>query len=79
MPRAKKAPALPDNWNYEETLAKIEAITTQLEAGELPLADIFEQFAEAVDSLQQCDQFLQLKQQQASLLIETLVGEDEGD
>lgn len=78
MPRAKKAPALPDDWSYEDTLSQIESITTQLETGELPLADVFEQFAEAVGSLQQCDQFLQSKQKQASLLIETLVGEDEG-
>ncbi|MEL6814416.1 MAG: exodeoxyribonuclease VII small subunit [Cyanobacteria bacterium J06598_3] len=79
MPRAKKPPALPEDWSYEETLSKIEDITNQLETGELPLADVFEQFAEAVGSLQQCDQFLQSKQTQASLLIETLVGKDEGD
>ena len=78
MPRKKKPPALPDDWSYEDTLSKIEDITAQLETGELPLADVFEQFAEAVGSLQQCDQFLQAKQTQASLLIETLVGEDEG-
>ncbi|MEL7350126.1 MAG: exodeoxyribonuclease VII small subunit [Cyanobacteria bacterium P01_A01_bin.116] len=79
MPRAKKSPALPDDWNYEETLLKIEDITQQLENGDLPLADIFEQFADAVASLQQCDQFLQSKQKQASLLIETLVGKDEDE
>lgn len=73
MPRAKKTPALPDDWSYEDTLGRIEAITGQLETGDLPLADVFEQFAEAVGALQQCDQFLQTKQQQASLLIETLV------
>lgn len=79
MPRAKKPPALPDDWSYEETLSEIEEITTQLETGELPLADVFEQFAKAVESLQKCDQFLQAKQTQASLLIETLVGKDEGN
>jgi exodeoxyribonuclease VII small subunit len=78
MPRTKKLPALPDDWSYENTLARIEMITDQLETGELPLAEVFEQFAEAVGSLQQCDQFLSSKQQQATLLIETLVGEDEG-
>lgn len=78
MPRAKKSPSLPENWNYEDTLARIEAITSQLETGQLPLAEVFEQFTEAVSALQQCDQFLQTKQQQASLLIETLIGEDEG-
>jgi len=70
-------PDLPENWNYESTMAQIEAITQQLETGELPLAEVFEQFSEAVSSLQQCDRFLQDKQKQASLLIETLVGDDE--
>ncbi len=85
MPPAKKssktpAPSektLPDNWSYEDTLSQIEDITEQLETGELPLAEVFEQFVDAVSALQQCDQFLQSKQQQASLLIETLVGEDD--
>lgn len=76
MPKAKKTPKLPEDWSYEDTLARIENITGQLETGELPLADVFEQFAEAVSALQQCDQFLLSKQQQASLLIETLVGEE---
>ena len=65
-----------EDWSYEDTLIRIEAITHQLETGELPLADVFECFEEAVGALQQCDQFLQAKQKQASLLIETLVGEE---
>ncbi len=74
----KKIPSLPENWSYEQTLSQIETITHQLETGELPLAEVFEQFSEAVTALQQCDRFLQDKQKQASLLIETLVG-DESD
>ena len=77
MPSKKKAPTLPKDWSYEETLARIEEITTQLETGEMPLADVFEQFSEAVGSLKQCDQFLQAKQKDAALLIETLVDGDE--
>ncbi|PZO16398.1 MAG: exodeoxyribonuclease VII small subunit [Leptolyngbya foveolarum] len=77
MPRPKKVPALPKDWSYEETLARIEAITAQLETGDMPLAEVFEQFAEAVGSLKQCDQFLQDKQKEATLLIETLVDGDE--
>ena len=73
---AKGANKLPDDWNYEQTLNQIENITHQLETGELPLDEVFSQFSEAVHALQQCDQFLQEKQEQASLLIETLVGED---
>ncbi|MEM9151771.1 MAG: exodeoxyribonuclease VII small subunit [Cyanobacteria bacterium P01_F01_bin.3] len=72
----KKMPPLPKDWSYEATLEQIETITQQLETGELPLADVFEQFSEAVTALQQCDRFLQEKQKQASLLIETLVGDD---
>lgn len=75
--KTHSTPDLPADWNYEATLAQIESITQQLETGELPLADVFEQFSEAVTSLQQCDRFLQAKQKQASLLIETLVGEEE--
>ncbi len=77
MPRAKKTPALPANWNYEATLNRIEAITAQLETGELPLETVFEQFSEAIMALQQCDQFLQSKQQNAEMLIELLAGEED--
>lgn len=76
MPRPSKPPTLPKDWNYESTLTHIEAITQQLESGDLPLAEVFDQFTEAVSALQQCDRFLQDKQNQAALLIETLVGED---
>ncbi|MEL6605206.1 MAG: exodeoxyribonuclease VII small subunit [Cyanobacteria bacterium J06614_10] len=82
-PRAKKTAEntseLPDDWSYEDTLTRIDTITRQLETGDLPLADVFDQFAEAVTALQACDRFLQAKQQQAALMIETLVGEDEPD
>ena len=79
MPRTKKTPALPADWSYEKTLTRIEEITAQLETGEMALADVFEQFSEAVSSLKQCDQFLQAKQKEATLLIETLVdGEESG-
>ncbi len=74
--KAEKSSDLPSNWRYEDTLARVEDITSQLEAGDLPLADLFEQFSEAVIALQQCDQFLHSKQAEAALLIETLVGED---
>ncbi len=69
----------PEDWNYEQTLSRIEAITHQIETGELPLADVFKQFSEAVSALQQCDRFLQEKQAQASLLIETLVDDKPED
>lgn len=73
MPRAKKSA---ETWNYETSVEQIEAIITDLETGELPLADVFEQFEKAVAELKKCDGFLQEKQQQAQLLIETLTPEE---
>jgi exodeoxyribonuclease VII small subunit len=62
----------PEFWNYEATVAQIETIIHQIEAGELELADVFEQFATAVNYLRQCEGFLSERQQQMDLLIETL-------
>lgn len=73
MPRAKKAA---ETWDYEASVEQVEAIITNLETGDLPLADIFEQFEKAVTELKKCDTFLQEKQQQAELLIETLVPDE---
>lgn len=73
MPRAKKSD---NNWNYEASVEQVEAIITDLETGDLTLADIFEQFEKAVTELKKCDSFLQEKQQQAQLLIETLLPDD---
>ncbi len=75
MPRAKKTS---ETWNYEASVEQIEAIIADLETGELPLADIFNQFEKAVTELKKCDSFLQEKQQQAQVLIETLLP-DESD
>ena len=69
--------SLPEAWNYEATVAQIETIIEQIEAGKLELADVFERFAAAMKYLRQCDAFLQERQQQMDLLIETL--EDESD
>jgi exodeoxyribonuclease VII small subunit len=68
---------LPDTWNYEVTVEQVETIIRQIEAGELELAEVFEQFAAAVNYLRQCEVFLQERQQQMDLLIETL--EEESD
>ncbi|TVP65940.1 MAG: exodeoxyribonuclease VII small subunit [Nodularia sp. (in: Bacteria)] len=59
-------------WNYEEKVLEIEEIIARIEAGELDLEAVFEQFSSAVESLRQCESFLQQRQQQANLLIETL-------
>jgi exodeoxyribonuclease VII small subunit len=64
--------SLPESWNYEATVAQVETIIQQIEAGELELADVFEQFTTAVNYLRQCEGFLSQRQQQMDLLIETL-------
>jgi exodeoxyribonuclease VII small subunit len=69
------APAMlsvPADWNYETTVQQVEAIVARIESGELELAAVFDQFAQAVDYLQQCEEFLSQRQQQVDLLIETL-------
>lgn len=63
------------NWNYETKVAEIEAIIARIESGELELEAVFDQFANAVESLRQCETFLQQRQQQVDLLIETLIDE----
>lgn len=60
------------NWNYEEKVAEIEKIIAQIESGNLELETVFDQFANAVEYLQQCETFLQQRQKQVDLLIETL-------
>jgi len=67
-----QAAELSQNWSYEETVEQIEATVTRLEQGELPLAAVFEEFEQAVQQLRQCEDFLQARQEQAELLIETL-------
>lgn len=64
-------------WSYEATVAEIEAIITQIEAGELNLEEVFERFNTAVNHLQQCETFLQERRQQMTLLIEKLGEEPE--
>lgn len=76
--RSRKAnAAVPDNWNYEATVAKAEAIIQQIESGELELAEVFDQFAVAAEYLRQCENFLTTRQKQVNLLIETLADEPE--
>lgn len=68
---------LPSSWNYEETVAKVERIIAQIESGKLELAEVFDEFAAAVDYLRQCETFLQERKQKMDLLIETLEGDAE--
>lgn len=69
--------SLRQNWNYERTVARIEATISRIESGELDLAEVFDEFATAVESLQECETFLAERQQQMDLLIETLKDDPE--
>ena len=75
MVKRKSASSSEEGWNYEAKVAEIEGIIARIEAGELELSDVFEQFASAVEYLRQCESFLQQRQQQVELLIETLSDE----
>ncbi len=70
-------PSLPASWNYETTVAQVETIIEQIERGELELAEVFDKFASAVEYLRQCEAFVQQRQQQMDLLIETLTDESD--
>ena len=68
---------LQEGFNYESTVARVEAIISKIEAGKLDLAEVFDEFAAAVEYLRQCETFLHERQQQMDLLIETLADEPE--
>lgn len=72
-PDASAQAAVPTNWQYEASVAQVEAIIHRIESGQLELAEVFEQFAAAVNHLHQCETFLVERKQQMDLLIETLV------
>ena len=69
--------SLQDDWNYEATVKQVEEIVARIEAGELELAEVFDQFATAVDYLRQCETFLAQRRQQMDLLIETLTDDSD--
>lgn len=59
-------------FRYEEKVAEIESIISRIERGELDLQDVFQEFATAIQSLRECETFLQQRQEQVDLLIESL-------
>ncbi|HBE21671.1 MAG TPA: exodeoxyribonuclease VII small subunit [Cyanobacteria bacterium UBA11149] len=63
---------LPDSWKYEATVARVEKIIKEIESGELELAEVFQEFSTAMEYLRQCEAFLNQRQEQMDLLIETL-------
>jgi exodeoxyribonuclease VII small subunit len=75
MARSKKE----HPWNYEETIARVEAIIETIENGTLPLEVVFEQFSVAIEQLHECEAFLQKGQAKMALSIETLAQESTAD
>lgn len=63
---------LPPEWNYEATVAEVETIISQIEAGKLELAEVFDRFSVAIEYLHQCENFLAERRQHMDLLMETL-------
>ena len=72
---AKSKNVTSEEWSYEDKVALVDSIIARIEAGELDLAEVFEKFATAVQYLKECDSFLQAKQEQVDILIETLQDE----
>ncbi|MBD1911048.1 MULTISPECIES: exodeoxyribonuclease VII small subunit [unclassified Leptolyngbya] len=71
--RSKSSETATDlNWRYEASISEVERIIQAIEGGDLDLAEVFEQFATAVQHLNQCETFLGQQQQQMAVLIETL-------
>jgi exodeoxyribonuclease VII small subunit len=58
--------------NYEEMVARIESIIREIESGDMPLEQVFDEFAIAVEYLRDCEAFLSQGKERINLLIETL-------
>lgn len=71
-------PGSDPDWSYETTVVQVERMIDRIESGDLELAELFSEFASAVEHLRQCETFLTQQQQQMDLLIETLTDESDG-
>jgi exodeoxyribonuclease VII small subunit len=67
------------NWSYEAAIAAVETIIARLESGELDLAEVVDQFAEAAATLKTCEVFLREKRSQVELVIEQLQDRKDAD
>jgi exodeoxyribonuclease VII small subunit len=59
-------------WKYETAVERVEEILGEIESGELELTEVFAQFAVAVESLQQCENFLAEQRERVDLSLENL-------
>ncbi|MBR8831623.1 MAG: Exodeoxyribonuclease 7 small subunit [Chroococcopsis gigantea SAG 12.99] len=62
--------------DYESKVAEVEKIIDEIESGRLPLEEVFEKFAIAVQGLKQCESILTEGQKRMNLSIESLNIED---
>ena len=74
MAKPKSVPTSPpkDPWHYEAAIAEVERIITAVESGQLDLGDVIDHFVAATQTLKQCEAFLQDKQAQVGILVQTL-------
>ncbi len=70
-------PGFDPDWSYETTVVQVERMINRIESGNLDLAEVFSEFATAVEYLRQCETFLTHQQQQMDLLIETLTDDSD--
>lgn len=70
-------PSFDPDWSYETTVVQVERMINRIESGNLDLAEVFSEFASAVEYLRQCETFLTQQQQQMDLLIETLTDDSD--
>lgn len=75
MSTPRKTPS--PTWNYEQTVAQVESIVAEIETGNIELEELFDKFNTAVEYLRQCETFLDQRQQQMQLQIETLTAPPE--
>jgi exodeoxyribonuclease VII small subunit len=59
---------------FEATLAELEKLVAQMEAGELPLEDALRNFERGVQLTRECQQELQKAQQKVEILMQRPAG-----
>lgn len=55
--------------NYEESIAKLEDIVTQLEEGEIPLETSMDLFTEGINLVKICNQYLEQAEEKIKILV----------
>ncbi len=69
MSKKKPAAETDQPLTFEAALAQLEAITTELDAGNLDLADALTRYGEGVRYLRHCQKLLDATQQKIELLV----------